>query len=271
MDLIVPTAWLADHLANVKLLDATLLDPALGRDAAAEFAAGHIPGARFLDLATLVDPASDLPNALPPAALVAERLGGLGVSETDRIVVYDHSPWRSAARAWWLLRLMGAREVAVLDGGMGLWRAEGRPLETGIGSGAPARFDARLDAAGVRDLSAMRTTGEQVVDARSAARFAGAEPETRPGVAAGHIPGSRNLPYSTLFEADGRMKPPAALAQTFNQAGIDPARPTVATCGSGITAAVLVLAAARLGHDMALYDGSWSEWGADPTTAKATA
>jgi thiosulfate/3-mercaptopyruvate sulfurtransferase len=275
MELLVDTAWLEREGAGLHILDATLLDPALGRDARAEFRGGHIPGARFLDLATLVERGASLPNTLPPADLFATRLGELGVAADDRIVLYDDSPWHTAARGWWMLRLFGAEQVAILDGGLARWKAEGRPLERGEAPASAATFTAVSDPAPLRDLAAMRANlasgAEQVIDARSAARFAGAEPESRAGVVPGHIPASLSLPYTGLFEPDGGWKRGERLRAAFEAAGMNLARPTIATCGSGITACVLLFGLALLGKkDVALYDGSWSEWGADPATPKAT-
>lgn len=275
MDPLVSTDWLAGQLGarDLRIADATYVDPATGRDAAAEFAAGHIPGGVFLDLAELRDTGSDLPNMLPPPAKVASRLGRLGLGDGCRIILYDDSPWRTAARAWWVLRHFGAH-AAILDGGLAKWRAEGRPLATGTEQPRPRHFTPQQGAGEIRSLSQMRANlaaaTEQVIDARSAARFTGAEPDPRPGVAPGHIPGSANLPYGRLFNPDGTWKRGDDLRAAFADAGIDPARPIAATCGSGVTAAVLLFGLHLLGRESALYDGSWSEWGADPTTPKAT-
>jgi len=276
MDSLVSTEWLAAEIGapDLVILDATLLDPALGRDAQAEHAAGHIPGARFLDLKTLVDGASALPNTLPTPEFFAGRLAALGVSPETRVIVYDDSPWKTAARAWWMLRAGGFPAVAILDGGLAKWKAEGRPLETGIATPEPAPLAAPTPFARTRDLAAVRANllnnAEQLVDARSAARFAGEEPE-RAGVTPGHISGSRGLPYSRLFEADGRWKRGPALQAVFAEAGVDSSRPLIVTCGSGITACVVAFGAHLLGRDdVALYDGSWTEWGGDPVTPKAT-
>ena len=276
MDALVPTEWLADELgaSDLRIVDTTYVDAALRRDPMAEFAAGHIPGAVFLDLGELRDTANPLPNMLPSPEKVASRLAALGLGDGVRIVLYDASPWRTAARAWWVLRHHGVAS-AILDGGLAKWRAEDRPLETGDARPRSRHLTLRDASGGVRDLAAMRANlrsrAEQVLDARSAARFTGAETDPRAGVAAGHIPGSANLPYGQLFRADGTWKRDEDLAAAFRQAGVDLDRPVVTTCGSGVTAAVLLFGLHLLGRDGALYDGSWSEWGADPTTPKATA
>jgi thiosulfate/3-mercaptopyruvate sulfurtransferase len=273
MDPLVSADWLADALGGPDLIvvDATLLDPALGRDARDEYRAGHIPGAVFLDLAALRDTASPLPNTVPDAGQVAAHCGALGIGDGMRIVLYDDSPWRSAARAWWLLRSYGVGDVAILDGGLAAWRAAGHPLETGIVTRAARTLTPQLDTARWRDMAQVRANlasgAEQLVDARSAARFTGAEGDPH-GAAPGHIPGSRNIPYARFFAADGRWKRGDDLAATL--AGPDPDRPIVATCGSGVTAAVIAFGLHLTGREAAIYDGSWSEWGRDPSTPKAT-
>lgn len=275
MDALVTTDWLAGALGarDLSVLDATYVDAGTGRDPAAEYRAGHIPGAVFMDLGELRDTGSPLPMTLPAAARFAGRMQALGIGDGSRIVLYDDSPWRTAARAWWMLRHFGARDVAILDGGLAKWRAEGRPLAKGADVPCPCPFAAAGGGSGVRTFDELKaivaSRSEQILDARSGARFTGAEPDPRPGVASGHMPGARNLPYPGLFNADGTYKRGDALAVAFIAAGIDLDCPIVTTCGSGITAATLIFALHLLGREAALYDGSWSEWGADRDTPKA--
>ncbi|MET4897497.1 sulfurtransferase [Sphingomonadaceae bacterium jetA1] len=266
--------------ADVRILDVTyfLDDPRCER-ALAGFEDGHVPGARFLSLATLADPKADLPMTLPEAEAFAHAMSAVGVGHADRIVLYDRSPLHSSARVWWMLRLFGARHVALLDGGLEAWCAAGYPVATGPAGACetPGLFVADADLSRLRTLREMRghvVAGDaQLVDARSPGRFAGREPEPRPGVEPGHIPGAINLPYGMMFESDGRWKSPQAIAAAFAAAGIDPTRPMIASCGSGVTACVLAFGAERIDGAgtaaMPVYDGSWTEWGSDPSTPKA--
>jgi thiosulfate/3-mercaptopyruvate sulfurtransferase len=277
MDSLVSTDWLAGEIgaSDLRLLDATIFLPGSGRDARAEYEAEHIPGAAFMDLDEIVDPANPLPHGFPPAHVLASRARGPGIGDGDRIIVYDNSPLHSAARGWWLLRSFGARRVAILDGGLAKWKAEGRPVESGVPEPGTGHFTPVEKEGAVADktfVEALAGSSEvEIVDARPAARFRGDEAEPRPGVAPGHIPGSKSLPQSDLFEADGTWKSGEALRSAFEAAGVDLSKPMVTTCGSGVTAAVLLFGAHLLGkEDVRLYDGSWSEWGADPATPKAT-
>ncbi|MCZ4342619.1 3-mercaptopyruvate sulfurtransferase [Sphingomonadaceae bacterium G21617-S1] len=275
MDLLVSTEWLANELGanDLRVVDATYfaLDPA--RDAQADYEAGHIPGAVYLDLANLKDEASSLPGMLPSAEKFASRMQSLGLGDGSRIVLYDNSPHRTAARAWFMFRMFGVNQVAILDGGLQKWVAEGRPLESGKVALRHRHFTVWRDSAAVRDLAQMKANvasgAEEVVDARSAKRFTGEEGDPR-GLALGHIPGSKNLPFDRLLNADGTFRTKDEIRAAFDAAGVDPAKPLVTTCGSGVTAAVVLFGAALLGReDVSLYDGSWSEWGLLPDTEKA--
>ncbi len=269
---LVSTSWLADRLGDpsVRVIDASWYLPAAGRDARREYLDGHVPGAAFMDLDAVSDPDSDLPHMLPAPDDFARHAGALGVGDDVTVVVYDGSGTNlSAPRAWWMFRVFGHRGVAVLDGGMKLWRAQERPLEAGEVTPEPAHFTPRLvptlvrTMEGVRD--AVRTGDAQVVDMRPAGRFAGRDPEPRPGLRSGSIPGSVNVPFTTLTRPDGTALPPDELRRHLADAGVELDRPVIASCGSGTSACSLLLNLERLGkHDWSLYDGSWAEWGRSP-------
>lgn len=276
MDSLVSCQWLADNLgaADLAVIDASRHLPGAKRDPQAEFEAAHIPGARFLDLASFTDPASDTPSALPDCDQVADHLASLGITPDMRIVIYDDSAVKTAARAWYALRRCGIERVAILDGGLGKWRAEGRPLESGASEVAPTAHAALEGGGGVASKSDMlaniESDARQVVDARGADRVFGSGMDPVHGGQNGRIPGSFNVPFNALYEEDGTFKSPEALREAFEEAGVDLSRPVTTTCGSGVTACVLLLALDRLGHrDVRLYDGSWQEWEADPDTPKA--
>ena len=265
---VVSTEWLAKHLGepDLRVLDGTWHMPQLKRDAHAEFAREHIPGAVFFDIDRIADRTTPLPHMLPTAAAFAQAVGALGVGSGDRVVVYDVRGVISAARVWWTFRAFGHDRIAVLDGGLRAWKAEGRPLEDGEPAPPRRQFDATPRPELVRELGAMRanlsTRAEQVLDARSRGRFEGTEPEPRAGLRGGHIPGSLNLPYESLYRPDGTLLPPEALRAAFASAGVNLERPIVTTCGSGVTASVLALGLHLVGHPgAAVYDGSWTEWG----------
>lgn len=266
---LVSTDWLQQHLADprVRVVDGTYFLPNQQRDAAAEFRARHIPGAVWFDIDDIKDTANPLPHMLPDAASFASDVAALGLGSDHVIIVYDAHGLMSAARVWWMFRVFGHDAVAVLDGGLPKWLKEERPIETGnAGAAKPARFNPRFRPELVRDLAAvagdLETRRAQVVDARGRGRFNGTEPEIRPGIRSGHMPGAKNLPYTELLAADATFLPPDAIAAKLREAEIDPDRAIVASCGSGVTACVLALGLYLIGRkDAAVYDGSWTEWG----------
>lgn len=268
---LVETDWLEAHLEapDLVVMDASWHMPGSDRDAKAEYLAEHIPGALFFDIDDLSDASSPFPHMLPSPEKFSSRMRRMGIGDGSRIVVYDSLGLFSAARAWWTFRVMGVRDVAVLNGGLPKWKAENLPLEEGQPPPRTERhFTARRDLELVSDLddvqSALRSKSAQIVDARSPDRFAGSVPEPRPGVRSGHIPGSTNLHYATLIQSDGTMKPADELMRIFTETGLQFGRPVVASCGSGLTAGILALSLNLLGHRRtAVYDGSWSEWGSD--------
>ena len=271
MDSLVSTDWLARRIGepDLVIIDSSWFMPSLGRSGRDEYLAAHIPGARFLDIDEVADKSHPAPHMLPGAQQFGEAMERLGVGSDDRIVVYDNSPTRTAARGWFMLRHFGASDVAILDGGFQKWLAEGRPTESGQPAPRRAKFDAIERDEIVTKQQLLAGTELPWVDARGKGRFEGSEPDPRAGVAAGHAPGARNLPFGSLYRGDGTFKPVEELRKLFAEAGIDPTKPFVASCGSGVTANSLIFAAHLIGNDDArLYDGSWSEWGADPATPK---
>jgi len=268
-DALVSTDWLAAHLRapDLRVVDGSWHMPQLKRDAAAEFRDCHIPGAVYFDIDDIAESDSTLPHMLPDAAKFSAKVRKLGLGDGNRIVVYDATGVGSAARVWWMMRVFGHNDVAVLDGGLPKWLAEGQPTEDGAAKPLPRHFTARLDSTLVRDLAQMRANldsrREQILDARSHGRFTGSEPEPRPNLRGGHIPGALNLPYLELYDPVTKtMRAAEELRALFARAGVDLNRPIVTSCGSGVTACNLALALHLIGKtDLAVYDGSWTEWG----------
>jgi thiosulfate/3-mercaptopyruvate sulfurtransferase len=274
---LVSTTWLAEHLDDpgLRVVDATWYLPILKRDARAEFGQGHVPGAVYFDIDAIADRHRGLPHMLPDAVTCGQAGGVLGIGEGDRVVVYAGKYLSASARVWWTFRVFGHDRVAVLDGGFPRWREEGRPVEAGEPSPVRRHFTARFHPELVADLDGVRRNVEthqaQVLDARSLGRFAGTEPEPRPGLRGGHIPGSLNLPYDRLFRPDGTLLPRSELRRVFEAVRLELDRPIVTTCGSGVTACVLALGLDLVGRpDVAVYDGSWTEWGGRDDVPVAT-
>lgn len=274
---LVSTEWLAAHIndPDLRLVDASWYLPNAGRNPKEEYAAAHIPGARFFDIDDISDHRSDLPHMAPPPEKFMSRLRAMGIGDGHQVIVYDGAGIMSSARVWWLFRLMGQDNVAVLDGGFPKWQAEGRPIEDLPPIVRDRHMTVRVQNHLVRDVtqvsSASKLGNVEIIDARSAGRFAGHEAEPRQGLRAGHIPGSRNVPFDALLSDNGTMKTPEDIRAVFLSAGVDLAKPVITSCGSGVTACVLALALERLGKsNWSVYDGSWAEWGAFPTVPVST-
>jgi len=265
---LVSTEWLAAHLQDpdLRILDATWFMPDDERDARKGYDAAHIPGARFFDIDEISDTRSPLPHMAPPVEKFISRMRAMGVGDGHQVVVYDQVGVFSAPRVWWLFRLMGKNDIAVLDGGLPKWIAEGRETEDLPPVMRDRHITVQRQASLVKDVTqvahAAKLGDQEIVDARAHDRFTGATPEPRPGLRSGHIPGSKNLPWQTVITADGRLKSPEELRALFAAAQVDTTKPVICTCGSGVSASILALALERIGHrDWSVYDGSWSEWG----------
>ena len=270
---IVSTQWLDEHRnsPDISIIDCSWHLAAAKRDAKAEYLAARVPGAQFFDIDLIADTESPLPHMLPSPEKFSSQVRKMGIGDGKRVICYDSAGLFSAARAWWMFKIFGHNDVAVLDGGLPKWKAENRPLEDGPPAKPQERhFTARFQSMMVRDKADVRKA-LQIADARSPPRFRGEEAEARPGVRAGHIPGARNVHYATLLKPDGTLKPASEIAKVFEAAGIDIAKTVITSCGSGVTAAILTLGLTILNaKDHALYDGSWTEWGSATDTAVAT-